>query len=200
MEATSHPLILASASKVRSRMLSNAGVNFEIVVSNVDEDAIKAGSSEKSVEDVALELAIAKAQAVSAHHPEALVIGADQILECDGQLFDKPVGRAGAVQHLESLRGKLHRLIAAATVIHGGEIMWQVTADVRLTMRDLSDDFIKSYLDKAGDDVLASVGAYRLEDIGAQLFSHVEGDFFTVLGLPLLPLLEFLRGQGLMET
>jgi septum formation protein len=200
MTTNSQKLILASASKVRARMLGNAGVTFDVVVSEVDEEAIKAQLSSDAVEVIALKLAIEKAQDVSAKHPEALVIGADQILECDGQLFDKPVGRGGAVTHLQTMRGKLHRLITAAAVIQGGEILWQTTDDVRLIMRDLSDDFIARYLDQAGDDVLASVGAYRLEDIGAQLFTRVEGDFFTVLGLPLLPLLEFLRRQGILET
>ena len=199
MALNSQNLILASASKVRGQMLSNAGVTFSVEVSNVDEDVIKAKSGAKSVEDIALELATAKAEAVSALHPEALVIGADQILECDGVLFDKPVGRAGAVTHLQTMRAKLHRLITAAAVVQGGEILWQASDDVRLTMRDMSDDFIQIYLDQAGDEVLASVGAYRLEDIGAQLFTCVEGDYFTVLGLPLLPLLEFLRQERVLE-
>ncbi len=199
MALNSPNLILASASKVRGQMLRNAGVIFEVEVSDVDEDVLKAKSGAASVEDIALELAMAKAQAVSVLHPEALVIGADQILECDGRLFDKPVGRAGAVTHLQTLSGKLHRLITAAAVVQGGTLLWQVTDEVRLTMREVSDDFIQSYLDQAGEDVLASVGAYRLEDIGAQLFTRVEGDFFTVLGLPLLPLLEFLRLQRVLE-
>jgi septum formation protein len=200
MTANLPTLILASASKVRGQMLANAGVAFDVKISNVDEDAIKAAAGEKPVEEIAAKLAVAKATTVSANHPEALVIGADQILECDGTLFDKPVGRAGAVTHLDAMRGKGHRLITAACVLRAGEILWQVTDDVHLTMRDLSDEYIQSYLDQAGDDVLASVGAYRLEDIGAQLFTRVEGDFFTVLGLPLLPLLEFLRSQSMLET
>lgn len=200
MTLNSPNLILASASKVRGNMLRNAGVTFDVEVSKVDEDVLKEKLRGKSVEDIALALAIAKAQAVSSVNPGALIIGADQILECEGQLFDKPLGRAGAAQHLQTMRGKLHRLITAATVVQGGEILWQVTDDVHLTMRDLSDEFIESYLDQAGEDVTASVGAYRLEDIGAQLFNRVEGDFFTVLGLPLLPLLEFLRRQGILET
>ena len=125
-------------------------------------------------------------------------IGADQILECDGALFDKPNGRAGAVTHLQNLSGKLHRLITSACVVQGGEVQWQSTDGVRLTMRELSADFIESYLDAAGDGVLATVGAYRLEDIGAQLFTRVEGDYFTVLGLPLLPLLQFLRDRKVL--
>jgi septum formation protein len=200
MTANLPTLILASASKVRGQMLTNAGVAFDVEISNVNEDAIKAAAAEKPVEEIAAELAVAKAATVSANHPEALVIGADQILECEGILFDKPVGRAGAVAHLDTMRGKGHRLITAACVLQAGKILWQVTDDVHLTMRDLSDEFIQSYLNKAGEDVLASVGAYRLEDIGAQLFTRVEGDFFTVLGLPLLPLLEFLRSQGMLET
>ncbi len=181
-------------------MLSNAGLSFSVEVSRVDEDAIKNAGAVKSVEQIAEELAIAKAQKVSADHPEALVIGADQILECEGKLFDKPEGRAGGVSHLQSFSGKLHRLITAAAVVQNGQVLWQTTDDVRLTMRDLSDDFIEHYLDQAGEEVLASVGAYRLEDIGAQLFTRVEGDYFTVLGLPLLPLLGFLREQGMLKS
>ena len=104
------------------------------------------------------------------------------------------------MRHLETLRGKEHRLITAACVVQAGQTLWQVSDDVRLSMRDLSDDFIQSYLDQAGEGVLESVGAYRLEDLGAQLFNSVDGDFFTVLGLPLFPLLEFLRGQEILET
>ena len=196
----SHNLILASASKVRAQMLSNAGLSFSVEVSSVDEDTIKNAAGDKSVEHIAEELAITKAQKVSANRSDALVIGADQILECEGKLFDKPEERASGFTHLQSLSGKLHRLITAAVVVQDGQVLWQATDDVRLTMRDLSDDFIEQYLDQAGEDVLASVGAYRLEDIGAQLFRHVEGDFFTVLGLPLLPLLGFLRQQGVIGS
>ncbi|MFP6710657.1 MAG: Maf family nucleotide pyrophosphatase [Rhodospirillales bacterium] len=198
LSAAQHTLILASASKVRGQMLSHAGVDFDVEVSNVDEERIKSRAGDKPVEEIAAALAIAKAQAVSANNPGALVIGADQILECDGALFDKPNGRAGAVTHLQNLSGKLHRLITSACVVQGGEVQWQSTDGVRLTMRELSADFIESYLDAAGDGVLASVGAYRLEDIGAQLFTRVEGDYFTVLGLPLLPLLQFLRDRKVL--
>ena len=181
-------------------MLSNAGLSFSVVVSSVDENAVKNAAGDKSVEHITEELAIAKALKVSAEHSDALVVGADQILECEGKLFVKPEGRAGGSTHLQSLSGKSHRLITAAAVVQDGQVLWQATDDVRLTMRDLSNDFIEQYLDQAGEDVLASVGAYRLEDIGAQLFRHVEGDFFTVLGLPLLPLLGFLRQQGVIGS
>ena len=179
-------------------MLSHAGVDFDVEVSNVDEERIKSRAGDKPVEEIAAALAIAKAQAVSANNPGALVIGADQILECDGAFFDKPNGRAGAVTHLQNLSSKQHRLITSACVVQGGEVQWQSTDGVRLTMRELSADFIESYLDAAGDGVLATVGAYRLEDIGAQLFTRVEGDYFTVLGLPLLPLLQFLRDRKVL--
>ncbi|MDP6258117.1 MAG: Maf family protein, partial [Rhodospirillales bacterium] len=127
----SHNLILASASKVRAQMLSNAGLSFSVEVSSVDEDTIKNAAGDKSVEHITEELAIAKAQKVSAERSDALVIGADQILECEGQLFDKPEGRADGFTHLQSLSGKLHRLITAVAVVQDGQVLWQATDDVR---------------------------------------------------------------------
>ncbi len=192
-------LILASASKVRANMLANAGVPFRVVTADIDEGAIKDQHSDLDVSGIAGLLAEAKARKISLDHNDSLVIGADQILECGGNLFDKPVGYEGAVSHLKTLRGNLHRLITAACVVRNGETLWRKTDDARLIMRDFSDEFLTDYLAAAGDEVQASVGAYRLEDIGAQLFTGVEGDFFTVLGLPLLPLLDFLRGQGILK-
>jgi len=191
-------LILASASRVRAKMLANAGVPFRVIIADIDEQALKDENSAQGVSEVAGLLAEAKALKISQDHPDNLVIGADQILECDGQLFDKPVGHAGAIAHLTALRGQQHRLITSACVVKNGETVWRETDNARLTMRNFSDEFLAEYLEKAGEEVQASVGAYRLEDIGAQLFTGVEGDFFTVLGLPLLPLLEFLRGQRIL--
>ena len=193
-------LILASASQVRATLLRNAGVEFSVEAAAVDEELIKQQMADSDAAELAGLLADAKARKISARHPGALVIGADQILECDGQLFDKPEDRAGAADHLRALSGNIHHLITAACVLCDGEVEWQKTSTVRLTMRVLSDQFIDRYLDRAGDSVLRSVGAYRLEDLGAQLFTDIDGDYFTILGLPLLSLLDHLRRHGVIET
>ena len=141
-----------------------------------------------------------KARQVSRHHPNAMVIGADQMLECGDIWFDKPADRDHARGHLHALRGKSHRLIASVVVVQNEARQWHHTNSVTMTMRPFSDAFLDAYLDRAGDDVLISVGAYQLEGIGAQLFNGVDGDYFTVLGLPLLALLDFLRTRGLLDT
>jgi|TARA_B100000315_G_scaffold139163_1_gene128249 septum formation protein len=192
-------LILASASKVRARLLEGARVPFTIHPADVNEDRIKQAQKGENTDTIALRLAEAKARAIAKEHADKMIIGADQILACDGRLFDKPKDRAEAEGHLRTLRGRTHRLITACAVVHGEDLLWQSCAEARLTMRDFSDAFIGSYLDDVGDDALASVGAYRLEDMGAQLFSKIEGDYFTILGLPLLPLLDFLRARGVLR-
>ena len=131
-------------------------------------------------------------------HPGALVIGADQMLDCEGVWFDKPTGRDGAREQLKALRGRTHRLVSCAVIVRDGERIWHQIDRARLTMRNFSDAFLDEYLDSAGDDVLHSVGAYQLEGLGAQLFHRVDGDFFTILGLPLLPVLGFLRVHGVI--
>ena len=148
------------------------------------------------VEAAAAALAKAKAEKVQGRHAQALVIGADQILECEGRWFEKPRNRDGAAETLRTLRGRTHRLICAVAVYQGEECVWQHLATASLTMREFSDAFLERYIDDAGPGILESVGAYRLEQEGAQLFTRIEGDYFTVLGLPLLPLLEFLRHAG----
>lgn len=192
-------LILASASQVRARLLQGARVPFTVQASRVDEDQIKDALVGQGADAIAASLAEEKARAIAGDHGDDLIIGADQILECEGRLFDKPKDRAGAETHLRDLRGRTHRLITAAAVVRGPDLLWRTVAETRLTMRDVSDDFIDAYLNSVGDDALASVGAYRLEDMGAQLFSRIDGDYFSILGLPLLELLEFLRGQGILE-
>lgn len=192
-------LILASASQVRAQLLRGAGVPFTVHAAHVDEDRIKEELAGQGADAIAACLAETKARAVAEDHGSALVIGADQILDCEGRLFDKPKDRAAAEQHLRDLRGRMHRLVTACAVVRGTDLLWQTTKETRLSMRTVSEGFIGAYLDTVNADALASVGAYRLEDMGAQLFSEIDGDYFTILGLPLLELLEFLRGEGILE-
>lgn len=138
-------------------------------------------------------MTLAEAKATADDHGTALVIGADQLLECDGRWFDKPASMDEAADHLRALSGRTHRLVSAVCVATGGTVTWRHVEVPLMTMRRLDDDFITAYLDRAGPSILESVGAYRLEGIGARLFAHIDGDYFTILGLPLLPLLAFLR-------
>jgi septum formation protein len=190
-------LVLASASPARKRMLEDAGLVFEVVAPACDEEAAKLefrrqGCSPHAQAEALAEL---KARSVSARSP-AYVIGADQMLAVDGVALDKPKNRAEARRQLLLLRGQTHELITAAVVAKDGAIVWRATNIPRLTMRTFAETFLDQYLDRAGGAVLASVGAYQLEGLGAQLFERVEGDYFSVLGLPLLPLLAFLRAKG----
>jgi septum formation protein len=196
------PLILASASPIRLALLKNAGAPAAAEPAAIDESALKLAfrAQRASVEACAVELARLKAMQISTRHPASLVIGADQILDCDGVWYDKPETIAQARAHLRALRGKSHRLVTAAIVLRGGERLWHAVATATPTMRALSDCFIEDYLTLIEEAALASPGAYQLEGLGAQLFERIEGDFFTVLGLPLLPLLGFLRGQGVLAV
>lgn len=191
-------LVLASGSRTRAAMLEQAGVSAILDKPLVDEDEVKAAGRAEGVpaDAVAEALAELKAQRITRRHPGALVVGADQMLECEGRWFDKPTDRAAARAQLLDLRGKTHRLVSCAVVVRDGERMWHKVDSARLTMRNFSESFLDDYLDRVGDEVLHSVGAYQLEGLGAQLFQRVEGDFFTILGLPLLPLLGFLRVHG----
>jgi septum formation protein len=168
---------------------------------DIDEATIKDAfvDTEADAERVAATLAEAKAVAVSTGFPGALVIGADQILECGGVLYDKPESEAGARRQLQSLGGRDHRLVSAVCVARDGAALWRHDEEARLTMRDLSDAFIADYLSRAGPAVLGAVGSYHLEGLGVHLFSHIDGDYFTILGLPLLPLLAFLRQHGVVD-
>lgn len=192
----SRPLILASASRSRSALLRAAGVAFDIAPADVDEAAVKRDMTTAGPEAVASALARAKALAMAATSPQALVIGADQMLECEGRWFDKPADRDAARRQLLALRNRGHRLISAVAVASGHKVLWECRDDANLVMRDFSEAFLDTYLDAVGSAVQSSVGAYQLEGLGAQLFESVDGDFFTVLGLPLLPLLAFLRREG----
>jgi septum formation protein len=190
-------LILASGSTTRQNILRQAGVDFSVEVSHVDEDSIKAamiaegGTATMGAEN----LGEFKARKVANSNPNSLVIGADQILSINDIWFDKPVDMDHARAHLKSFSGKTHFLHTSVSVLHGDQVLWHHNEICKMTMRDLSEEFISDYLDQEGEAVLTSVGAYRLEGLGAQLFSKIEGDFFTILGLPLLPLLEFLRNN-----
>jgi septum formation protein len=196
----SRSVILASASKSRANLLRAAGVDVEIVPAHADEEAVKNALKAEgaTAAQCAETLAELKAVQVSQRYDNALVIGADQMLECEGAWFDKPADMTGARNHLVALRGKTHVLPTAVAVALNGARIWHHVATPRLTVRPYSDAFIDGYLKAAGTAVLSSVGAYQLESLGAQLFSKIEGDFFTILGLPLLPLLAFLREHGVV--
>jgi septum formation protein len=196
------PLVLASSSAARAAMLQRAGLEVERLPASLDEEEIKAAFRQDGADPAtcATALAEAKAERVSQRRTGALVIGGDQILVCNGVWFDKPPDRDHARAQLQALRGRTHELVTAVCVTQNGSVVWHHVDQPSLTMRSFSDAFLDDYLARAGDAVLSSVGAYQLEGLGAQLFSRVEGDFFSVLGLPLLPLLDFLRGNGAIPS
>ena len=201
-EAARLPLVLASASPFRRRMLEQAGLAFEVHAADVDEGAIKhtmlrAGSKPSAIAEA---LAVAKAEAVSARRPQALTIGADQVLSLDGELFNKPGSVAAAREQLLRLRGKSHQLLTATALATGGKAVWQHVESASLRMRAFSDAYLTTYLRGMGERVLATVGAYEIEGPGVQLFERIEGDTFTIIGLPLLPLLAELRARGAIEA
>jgi septum formation protein len=191
-------LILASASASRARLLAAAGLVFESYPVSLDEEAVKDSFRRegRSAGDCALALAETKARRACARYPGDLVIGADQMLVCGGQWYDKPKDGPSARAQLLALRGKRHELPTATAVLRDGTVLWRVVETPCLTMRDFSDAFLDDYLAKLGERALASVGAYQLEGLGAQLLARIEGDHFAIQGMPLLPLLDFLRGQG----
>jgi septum formation protein len=193
-------VILATASAARQAVLAAAGLRFTAEAAAVDEAAIKESAKAEGIPpgEAAMLLAEAKAQRIARRHPEALVIGADQLLVCDGRWFDKPPDMAAARAQLLALRGRPHELMTAMVCWRGGQRAWQDLARPRLTMREFSEEFLDAYLVAEGEAVLGSVGAYRLEGIGVQLFSAVEGEHGAILGLPLLPLLGFLRQHGVL--
>jgi septum formation protein len=195
-------IVLASASKIRRALLEAAGLSILVDPAAVDEAAVKDSYAGEGAGpgEIAEALAELKAMRISPRHPGLIVLGADQILDCEGQRFDKPEGLEGARAQLQALSGRRHRLISSLVALRDGQRLWHHTGEAVLTMRKFSDAFLESYLAAAGPAVLESVGAYQLEGRGAQLFTRIEGDYFTVLGLPLLPLLDFLRLQGELPT
>jgi septum formation protein len=196
------PVLLASASRTRYALLSAAGVPVSAVPVDLDEQAIKVRLRADGVDagDIARALARAKALAVAQRRPDALVIGADQMLVCQDDWYDKPRDIAAARQQLRSLSGKTHRLLTAVVVVQETQALWGHLSQAAMTMRPLSETFLDDYLTRSGSALLSSVGAYQLEGLGAQLFERIEGDHFTILGLPLLPLLDFLRRHGVIKT
>ena len=192
-------IILASKSAARRAVLTGAGVPFEVAVAGVDEDAVKTAMLAQGAtpRDVADALAEIKAVKISAGRP-GFVIGSDQTLEFEGQLYDKAESLEAAAERLKTMRGKPHKLHSAVVVAKDGAPIWREIVSATLTMRDFSDDFLDAYLALEGEEMLGSVGCYRLEGPGAQLFSKIEGDYFAILGLPLMGLLDLFRRHGVL--
>ncbi|WFU72693.1 Maf family nucleotide pyrophosphatase [Bradyrhizobium sp. CB2312] len=194
------PLVLASQSSARKMLLANAGLAFEAVTADIDERGIQAASNLSNPREIGLLLAREKAKAVSVHHPGSYVIGADQTLALGERLFNKPAGRAQALEQLRDLAGNSHELNSAVAMARDGKIVFEDVSVARMTMRKMTDAELSAYLDATGDAVTTSVGAYQLEGLGVHLFERIEGDHFTILGLPLLPLLAFLRRERLVAV
>ena len=195
-------LVLASASAARARLLADAGITAETDPANIDEVAIKreCRRAGQSAADCALRLAETKARTVAARHPNRLVLGADQLLDCDGTWFDKPRDPAEAREQLYALRGRSHALVTAAAIVAGDDLCWHTIDRPRVTLRRFSEAFLDRYLAAMGDRVLKAVGGYELEGLGAQLMAEIEGDYFAILGLPLLPLLAYLREAKVLPS
>jgi septum formation protein len=192
------PLILASKSKARQTLLANAGIAFESDPADIDERAVQQSSGLAAPGEVASHLANAKARAVSGRRHGRYIVGADQTLALGTHIFNKPEGRVQAADQLRALSGRRHELHSAIAVVRDGKLLFDHVSIARMTMRQLDDAQIDTYLAEAGNAVTSSVGAYQLEGLGVHLFERIEGDHFTILGLPLLPLLAFLRGEHLL--
>jgi septum formation protein len=194
-------LILASASPFRRNLLSNAGLDFEAIPADIDERAVEAPleGTGATPEEVASVLAEAKALDVSERHPEALVIGSDQTLSLGDKVFHKPADMEAARRHLLTLSGRTHHLSSAVVLVRNGGTLWRHVGMARMTMRVLDPGFIGRYLARVGQKALSSVGSYQVEGEGIQLFERIEGDYFTIVGLPLLPLLGALREEGALD-
>jgi septum formation protein len=199
-EMTGPNVVLASASATRRDLLAGAGISFTVEPALIDEAEIKSAMAAEgaSAEEAAVGLAHMKALRISRRQANAMVIGADQILDLEGTWFDKPADVNHARENLLAFRGRTHGLATAACICRGGERIWHHVETPKLTMRDFSEGFLDNYLENAGEDILSSVGAYRLEGTGVQLFSRIEGSYFTILGLPLLALLDVLRANAVV--
>jgi septum formation protein len=193
------PLVLASKSDIRGKVLAAAGLRFGIRPAQIDERTVEAQARISEAEAVARLLARTKAMAVAAQMPGHIVLGADQTLAHGNARLTKPVNREDAASQLRTLRGRTHELHSGIALVRDGEVLFELVDTARLTMRDFSDRFLDDYLDMTGDIAMTSVGAYQLEGIGIHLFERVEGDYFTILGLPLLPLLTFFRENGFVD-
>lgn len=195
------PLILASQSPFRANLLNNAGIRFTSQKANIDERAVEAPLYETGAtpEDVALILAEFKAEEVSERFPHSLIIGCDQTLSLGAEIFHKPADMDGARRHLLALSGKTHQLNSAVVLVQNGQTLWRHVSVAHMTMRHLEPGFIGRHLARVGDIALSSVGAYQIEGEGIQLFEKIEGDYFTIVGLPLLPLLKELRARGIID-
>lgn len=189
-------LVLASSSPTRARLLHDAGVPVEAVRPNIDEEAVKRGLRADGIDGVSLAERLAEAKAESVRAPGRPVLGADQVLLLGSRVFDKPSGRDEAAAQLAALAGRTHRLVSAAVVAEDGAAVWRETDEARLTMRKFGAGFIEAYLDRIGEEAFGGPGAYRVEGLGIQLFERIEGAHATILGLPLLPLLAYLRRRG----
>ena len=197
-----HRLILPSSSKPRHAMLKNAGVDCDAIASMIDEEGYKQSMKAEGANaaQAAETLAEMKALRMYRQQPDGIVIAADQMLECNGIWFDKPKDRDNTRAQLLALRGKTHQLVSAAVIYKEGSRIWGTIDTAHLTMRNFTEEWLDWYLDAAGEDIFDCVGGYQLEGIGAQLFTEVRGDYFTVLGLPLLPLIGFLRDHGVLKA
>ena len=196
------PLVLASGSSIRRTLLENAGLTFAIDVPRIDEDTVKQAllAEDATPRDIADALAEMKAKRISDRHPEAMVLGCDQVLAFNGQLLSKPLSKADALAQLKAMRNAQHLLLSAAVIYQAGQPLWRNVGQVRMRMRDCSTPFLEGYVERNWDSIRHAVGGYKLEEEGVRLFSSINGDYFHVLGLPLLEVLAFLGQHEVIET